>query len=66
MTLMSKPKGKIQIVSASGGKDKVWLGYDQDALNEQYEQRVLVSDADRYLARYARESAHTRATMAAA
>lgn len=60
---MSKPRGKIQNVSASGGKSKVWLDYDQDALNEQYEQRVLVPDADMYLARYARESARVRTTM---
>ncbi len=29
-------------------KPKVWLDYDQDALNDQYNQRVLVPNADEY------------------
>jgi hypothetical protein len=35
----------------------IWLDYDQDALNRQYDQRVLVPDAERYIARHARQSA---------
>ncbi len=46
-----------------GGGAKIWLDYDQDALNRQYDQRALVPHADAYLARYARESARVRATL---
>lgn len=53
-----------QGVSAGASKVKVWLDYDQDALNDQYNQRVLVPDADEYMARHGRESARVRATMA--
>ena len=46
-----------------GANSKVWLDYDQDALNDQYEQRVLVPDAADYLAHHARKSARVRATL---
>jgi len=39
---------------------KVWLDYDQDALNRQYDQRVLVPNADDYKAREAEMSAQVR------
>ncbi len=42
---------------------KVWLDYDQAALNDQYEQRVLVPHVDQYLARQAQESANVRANI---
>ncbi len=44
-------------------KPKVWLDYDQDALNDQYNQRVLVPHADEYAQRNLEESARVRAQL---
>ena len=40
--------------------DKVWLDYDQQALDQQYNQRALVPDANEYMARHAVLSADVR------
>jgi arylformamidase len=40
--------------------EKVWLDYDQAALDRQYDQRVLVPDADEYMVRHAAKSAQVR------
>ena len=42
---------------------KVWLDYDQEALDRQYDQRFLVPDANDYMARNARDSAAVRADL---
>ena len=42
---------------------KVWLDYDQDALNDQYNQRVLVPNADEYAQRNLEESERVRACL---
>ena len=42
---------------------KVWLDYDQDALNDQYNQRVLVPNADEYAALNLEESERVRARL---
>ena len=42
---------------------KVWLDYDQEALDRQYDQRSLVPDANEYIARNARDSAEVRADL---
>ncbi|GEM_PF-4081312 len=42
---------------------KVWLDYDQEALDRQYDQRALVPNADEYIARNARDSAEVRARL---
>jgi arylformamidase len=39
---------------------KVWLDYDQDQLNDQYNQRILVPDANSYMERHLVKSAATR------
>ncbi len=44
-------------------KSKIWLDYDQDALNDQYNQRILVPDANDYMARWEVESARVRETL---
>ena len=41
-------------------KPKVWLDYDQDQLNDQYNQRVLVPNANLYMERNLVESAEAR------
>ena len=42
------------------GDDKIWLDYDQQALDQQYDQRALVPDANDYMARHAVLSADVR------
>ena len=42
---------------------KVWLDYDQAALNDQYNQRVLVPNADEYAKRNLEESERVRAAL---
>ena len=42
---------------------KVWLDYDQEALDRQYDQRVLVPDANDYVRRNARDSAIVRVQL---
>ena len=42
---------------------KVWLDYDQQQLDRQYDQRVLVPDADAYMARNLVDSRRVRAEM---
>ncbi len=44
-------------------KPKVWLDYDQDALNDQYNQRVLVPNADEYAQHNLEESERVRALL---
>ncbi len=44
-------------------KPKVWLDYDQEALNDQYNQRVLVPHADAYAQRNLEESARVRSQL---
>lgn len=44
-------------------KTKVWLNYDQDELNAQYNQRTLVPNADDYMAEAARESERVRGAL---
>ena len=39
---------------------KIWLDYDQDQLNDQYNQRILVPDANSYMERNLAESAMVR------
>lgn len=43
--------------------EKVWLDYDQAALDRQYDQRSLVPDSERYTARYDEESVRVRARL---
>ena len=42
---------------------KVWLDYDQEALDRQYDQRVLVPDANDYVERNAHDSAIVRVQL---
>ena len=42
---------------------KVWLDYDQAALDSQYNQRALVPDADDYIAVDVAESARVRQAL---
>ncbi len=49
--------------NVSENTTKVWLNYNQEQLNDQYEQRILVPDADQYLARQARKSENVRAML---
>ena len=44
-------------------RPKVWLDYDQEALNRQHDQRVLVPNASDYIARNRRDSAKVRARL---
>lgn len=44
-------------------RPKVWLDYDQEALNRQHDQRVLVPNASNYMARNRRDSAKVRAPL---
>ena len=44
-------------------KIKVWLDYDQDELNDQYNQRVLVPHVDDYIQRNLKESARVRTQL---
>ena len=44
-------------------KTKVWLDYDQDELNAQYNQRTLVPNADDYMAAAASESERVRGIL---
>ena len=43
--------------------DSVWLHYDQKALDDQYNQRILVPDANEYMARHGVLSEQVRATL---
>ena len=45
---------------AQSEKIKVWLDYDQDELNDQYNQRVLVPNADEYVQQNLQASARVR------
>lgn len=45
------------------GGAKVWLDYDQDALDFQYDQRKLVPHANDYMVRNLSQSEHVRAEM---
>ena len=47
----------------SATKTKVWLDYDQDELNAQYNQRTLVPNADDYMAAAASESERVRGIL---
>ena len=42
---------------------KVWLDYTQNELNKQYDRRVLVPDADDYMARHALRSNDVRGRL---
>lgn len=44
-------------------KKKVWLDYDQKELDDQYNQRILVPDANDYMARHGVLSARVRGEM---
>lgn len=48
----------------AGEKTKVWLDYDQKELDDQYNQRILVPDANDYMARHAVLSEQVRAELA--
>lgn len=43
---------------------KIWLDYDQDALNDQYNQRILVPNANDYMARNGVDSERVRGEFA--
>ncbi len=47
----------------TAAKPKIWLDYNQDELNDQYNQRVLVPHADEYAQRNLEESARVRAQL---
>ncbi len=42
------------------GKTKIWLDYDQEALDDQYNQRILVPNANDYMTRNGVDSARIR------
>jgi arylformamidase len=44
-------------------RETIWLDYTQDELDRQYDQRVLVPDADDYMARWGVESERLRQTL---
>jgi arylformamidase len=51
-------------MAAADGVEKVWLDYTQKELDDQYNQRKLVPDADDYMKRHGELSAKARARMA--
>ena len=50
-------------MNVRNGRPKIWLDYDQEALDRQYDQRVLVPEANDYIARNRRDSAEVRARL---
>lgn len=50
-------------MALSTDKIRIWLDYDQNELNDQYNQRVLVPHADDYIQRNLEESARARAQL---
>ncbi len=53
--------GKDNVETGGGGK--VWLDYSQKELDDQYNQRKLVPDADEYMKRHGELSANIRGQM---
>ena len=51
------------MAEAAGQDGKVWLHYSQKELDDQYNQRILVPDANDYMARHGVESAKVRQTL---